>query len=962
MPTPEQASPPKKVFARIAKLAHTPPYLTSEELHIAPLYEHIVEESEQGVWLADAENYTMYVNAKMAQMLGYDRHEMLGQSIWDYMDVESRRIVEEVIPGRLDGERGQYDLQLLHRDGHPFWAIISATPLFDSRKHFVGSLAMLTDITERKKAKQAQGLLAAIVMSPEHAIIGRDNEGTILTWNPGAEKLYGYTAAEVVGRSILMLVPPERQQEVYASLRRVAEGTETLHQDTIRLHKNGRHLSVTIHVAPIRNECGEVTGASMIVHSLEAEKLAEGKLAETSRRVEHILNSITDAFISCDSEWRITYINHHAHDYLAPLNAASKQPFVGRSIAEIYPRFRRSVLFRKFSQIKEQQMPLRFEAYLAARQTWLEVHLYPLRDGLAMYFTDVTERKQTAGELAAHRERLELAQTAGHIGAFEWSVETGQMIWTAEMARLYGRPDVATTNWQDWLNFVHPKDRQLLERTLLEAIDTATAIESEFRVLWPDGSCRWLNLRAKIFCNRRRRPVRIVGVNVDISERREAEQMVRYQALHDALTGLPNRVYLQERLQDELVWSKKVGKQIAVLFLDLDQFKYINDSLGHQVGDLLLCAVAERLKASVKHHDIVARFGGDEFLIVLTEVHNRTQIKEIAQRVLQAFKPIFQLQGWDVHMNTSIGIALFPDDSDSPEQLIKQADTALYRAKEQGRNTFRFYTEQMNMVANERLDMEQSLRQAIDQQAFVLHFEPMWDPKTGLIQGVEALLRWRHPQRGLLLPGAFIPLAEDTGLIIEMGQWVLRAACLELKRWHKAGLSNILLSVNLSARQFADPDLIGQISRTLKEMDVMPSQVQLEVTESVAMQDPQKSIARLMQLREIGVRIAIDDFGIGQSSLSYLKELPADSIKIDRSFIDHCTTDSRDAAILSAMINLAQTLGLEVTAEGVESEEQLLFLADRKCNLVQGYFLCKPFQSEQFMAILAKNRQSIALV
>ena len=448
-------------------------------------------------------------------------------------------------------------------------------------------------------------------------------------------------------------------------------------------------------------------------------------------------------------------------------------------------------------------------------------------------------------------------------------------------------------------------------------------------------------------------PVGVMGISRDITERKRAEEIIVRQAYHDALTNLANRRLFMDRLTQALTrvqWHKRL---VSVLFLDLDHFKSINDALGHSVGDLLLQAVAERLTTCVRQGDTVARLGGDEFAIALADVARTSDIPKVAQKIIDTLSGPYVLEGRELFITTSIGICIYPDDAQDAETLIKNADVAMYRAKRHGRNNYQHYSPDMNAQAFERLAIETSLRHALEREEFFLEYQPQVDIGTGRIIGYEALVRWRHPDLGVMPPGKFIPLAEESGLIVPIGEWVLRSACAQNKAWQAAGFPPIRVAVNVSPRQLRHESLLGAVGRALRETGLHPNWLELEMTESI-MQDADEAIRLLSQLQAIGVQIAIDDFGTGYSSLNHLKRYPIHKLKIDQSFVRDVTHDPHDRAIVTAIIALAHSLNLKAIAEGVETEEQLAYLRSLKCDEAQGYFLGRPMPAQNATKLLAQ--------
>lgn len=439
----------------------------------------------------------------------------------------------------------------------------------------------------------------------------------------------------------------------------------------------------------------------------------------------------------------------------------------------------------------------------------------------------------------------------------------------------------------------------------------------------------------------------------DISERKHFERELKRQATHDALTELPNRLLLEEHLATELARSRRGRFLTAVLFLDIDNFKRINDSLGHAAGDALLRNVAQRLRKCVRPNDVVARYGGDEFTILISELTSPDSILTILHKVREAFETAVLITGQDVYAAFSMGVSVYPHDGNDPETLLKNADAAMYRAKANGRNQYQFYAPEMNARGEELLALETDLRRALDRKEFVLYYQPQLDLRSGGIAGAEALLRWQHPEHGLVSPDDFIPLLEETGLIVPVGEWVLRNACEQYRKFHKANLGPMRISVNVSARQFREQALLDKVRQALRDEGVPPHHLELEITESTAMQDVQATSEILTALDALGVRLAIDDFGTGYSSLAYLKRFPLDVLKIDRTFIPDSLEDDNVSAIAEASISLGHKLGLEVVAEGVETNEQIGFLRSHECDIIQGYCFSRPISVDKTAAFIA---------
>jgi diguanylate cyclase (GGDEF)-like protein/PAS domain S-box-containing protein len=501
--------------------------------------------------------------------------------------------------------------------------------------------------------------------------------------------------------------------------------------------------------------------------------------------------------------------------------------------------------------------------------------------------------------------------------------------------------------------FVINDDRDIFRAHLGATLKRETRLICEIRLRRKDGSVLFVQLQSVAAEDPEGSRILCHTATIDITERKRMEEEIRHQAHHDTLTNLPNRRLLMEILTIELTLARRRRKRLAVLFLDLDRFKYINDTLGHDAGDTLLKEVVGRIQKSLRASDTLSRTGGDEFNLLLTEIPRANDIINIARKVVGSFSKSFVINGHEFEIKTSIGISIYPEDGESIEALLKNADIAMYHAKEQGGNSFQFYDPSMNIQSIERVRSESQLIRAIELGELVVYYQPQIAIDTRQVLCAEALVRWRHPERGVLDPVHFIPLAEEMGYLTVIDEWVLRTACIQVREWHNAGLTRLCIAVNLSAKQFQKSDLIERITGILHETGLDPEYLNVEITESVAMQNLEHMLPKMNKLAEMGVGISIDNFGTGYSSLKYLKKLPVQKLKIDKSFIQDISTDPEDGAIVDAVIAMADKLKMKVIAEGVETEEQLEYLRSSGCHEMQGYLFCKPLPAEEFRKLLS---------
>jgi diguanylate cyclase (GGDEF)-like protein/PAS domain S-box-containing protein len=565
-------------------------------------------------------------------------------------------------------------------------------------------------------------------------------------------------------------------------------------------------------------------------------------------------------------------------------------------------------------------------------------------------------------ELARSRMSLAHAQRLAGLSTWRWDIAEGLVHWSSEVHHAFGVPeDLVERSTQTFWKLVHPEDQARVREAFVQALKGIKPFNEDYRIVLPSGVTQMVHVQGETEFGPGARAMRMRGTIQDITERKRTEEQIRQLAFYDGLTGLPNRMLFKEQLSQALHQAKRDHLFVAVLFLDLDNFKRINDTLGHTEGDLLLQAVANRLTHCIRGEDLVsrtdslgiapassvARLGGDEFTVLLNKIAHAQDAAKVAHRIIGALaQPVMLSGGNEVFASTSIGIAIYPDDGDEIETLLKNADAAMYHAKNDGRNRYQFYNKSMNATAREKLALESDMRRALERGEFVLHYQPRLDGTTGEVIGFEALVRWQRPGRELMMPGAFIAMAEESGLIVPLGYWVIETACRQDRAWQTAGLPAVPVSVNISSVQFKHKDLAENIERILTATGLAAQYLELEVTESILMQNSDTTVNTLRELKTMGIRISIDDFGTGFSSLNYLKRFPVDCLKIDQSFVKDIASDKDNAAIATAIIALARNLNLSVIAEGVETGQQRQFLSNRGCQEMQGFLFSRPLSAE----------------
>ncbi len=928
-------------------------------------YRQLVELSPDGIFIHSG-GKIVFVNGACTRLLGAATpDELIGKPVLDLFHPDQQEIVKERMRQLREENRPAPSLEekIIRLDGTVVDVEATASPFMHKGKP--STQVVMRDITERKHAEQARARIASIVESSQDAILSRDLNGRILSWNAGAERLFGYTEAEALGRDVSMLIPPDRHHEFPRDKVLLERGEAVAPYETERATKDGRRIAVSQSLSPIKDDAGAITGVATIFRDISERKQVEQARANLVAIVENandaIISRALDGTILSWNAGAERLFGYSAAEALGqPIEELIHLPEVRARIAQNVERVRRGEAVAPYETRRKTK---------DGRVIDVLSSVSPIRNeageviAASVILHDISALKQAEVAMQESEERFRAAFEQAGVGMGLRDIDPRKPRWLRVNQKLcdilgYTREELLQLTSVD---ITPPDERNVAidynERLLRGEI---TSYSRDKRYVRKDGQIIWTNITLSAVSGPDGRPTHIISVIQDMTERKKAEEQLIYLAQYDALTGLPNRNLFRDRLALAMARAKRNDQILALMLLDLDHFKEINDTLGHTTGDGVLQTVAGLLRKSLRDVDTIARLGGDEFTIILENITHVDQVTTVADKIQQAFSDPIVIQGRDIFVTASIGITLYPFGVDEIDALLQTTDIAMYRAKEEGRNTYEFYAPEMDAHAAERLDMENLLRRALERYEFVLHYQPKVSVKSGRITGVEALIRWNSKELGFVSPSKFIPLAEKIGLIVPIGEWVLRTACVQAKAWQDQGFPPLPVSVNLSPRQFRQKNLVETIAGWLRDTGLDPRFLELEITESMIMLHADKAIAILLELHQLGVQLSVDDFGTGYSSLAYLKRFPVQKLKIDQSFVRSLSTDANDAGIVSAVIAMAKSLELGVVAEGVETKEQLAFLAKLNCDEYQGYYFSRPVLAEDFARLLESPLQAAA--
>ncbi|MFH1134735.1 MAG: PAS domain S-box protein [Pseudomonadota bacterium] len=920
------------------------------------LLEQVIRNAPEAIVILDIDDRVITINPEFTRLFGFTMAEARGRLVNDLIVPKEKKDEGAIFTLKAGGgARISSETKRVRKDGSLVDVWVMGAPLKFEGGQF-GVLGIYRDISERKKSEQAvrqserrfrdmADLLPTIITE-----VGDDF--CVKYANTMGLQVFGVSREDLrQGVNILDLIHPADRKLGREQLETALQGVRTGPLEVRLVRQSGPDINALVASAPIFDE-NRIVGLRLSVQDITVRKEQEKALRESEEKYRTILENIEEGYYEIDLAGNFTF----ATDVASHIVGLAKNQFLGKNFAEFCDTKNAETLWQAYHDVFMTGKPNKQVNYLVtladSTVKVLEASAGLVRDekgepiGFRGIIRDMTARKAAEEALRDSEDRHRTVLEAAPDPVVVKDVEGKVTYLNPAFTRVFGW----TMEECQGLHLDHvPVENRVDDETLGRKIDNGESFSGiETCRLTKDGRMVEVSISGAVFFDAQGRPKGSVITLQDITERKKAEKELRFVAFHDQLTGLPNRKSFYMRLEDSLIQASRRGKDNtwALMFLDLDRFKNINDTLGHDAGDILLKSVAVRINSCLRKSDHFFRLGGDEFTIILNNLAKDIDVARVARKIREQVSQPFSIKGHELHISVSIGISVYPNDGIDVETLVKNADMAMYAAKEEG-DGYRFFTEEMNRKALDRMKLEGSLRSALNEKQFVLFYQPLVDDAKRVV-GMEALLRWQHPELGLIPPAQFIPLAEETGAILPIGEWVLTTACRQAKQWHEMGFDELYVAVNLSARQFTQADLVERVKDVLGVTGLPAGSLKLEVTESCVMEDPEEAILKMNSLRETGIRFSIDDFGTGYSSLSYLKRLPIDTLKIDRSFVCDAVDSKDDQEIIKTIVSMARNLRIDTVAEGVETLEQQDFLCRNGCRMMQGYLFGRPMPVREF--------------
>ena len=944
------AKPKKKISSKNNKFSH--------------LAEDIISNIRLGIYIVQKGKF-VYTSPLFEKLSGYSNADLAGTNSLDYIHPDDREIVRNKAIKSLKGKSsGAYEYRFTKKNGEVIWVLEMVTSIVFNAER--ASLVSFMDITGRKKVEetihQSEEKYRTILDEMEDAYFEVDLAGNFTFFNDAISRHVGYSREELIGTSFRDQVAKEDIVALYTAFGKIySTGKPERNIFYKFMRKDGTMGSVEATVFPLHNQKGEIFGFRGIAREITKRKQVDELLRQNEEKYRTILENIEDGYYEVDLNGNFTFFN----EKMCILLGYSQEELVGMNNRQYADTENAKKLFQTFNEVYRTGKPAKAFDWQIIRKDGtrrsIEASISLKRDssgnasGFRGITRDVTERKQAEEKIRQSEERYRTILDEMEDGYLELNI-AGNLTYVNDATCRhsgYSREEMIGTSFRGYMTKdEYEKMYKAFGNIYLTGMPERNI---SYKHLRKNGTTAFAEMSGFPLKNQKGEIIGFRAVARDISTRKQMEEAIQYQATHDALTGLSNRIMFGQMLNHAIESAKRHQRQFSILFIDLDRFKTINDTLGHEAGDQLLQEIAARLKQTLRAADLIARMGGDEFVIMIEEANDVNQITTVAHKILASIIQPITILKQECRITASIGICMYPKDAEDEQSLMKKADIAMYLAKEEGKNNFQFYAEDIQSKSLERLSIESNLRSALEHNELSLHYQAKVDFKTNAINGVEALLRWQNRYLGFVTPTQFIPVAEETGMIVPIGNWVLKTACAQNVAWQKQGLPPVCIAVNLSVRQLTDENLIDDIRAALNDSGMAPNLLELEITESMMMRNPERMIAVLAKIKSLGVRLAIDDFGTGYSSLAQIKHFPVDTLKVDRSFIRNIPQDAEDKAITEAIIAMGKTLSLTVVAEGVETIEQMNFLKEHSCDEMQGYYFSKPIAPEQFADLLREH-------
>ncbi len=934
----------------------------------------VLDNVADGIITIDAKGRIQSFNRAAEVIFGYSEEEVVGKNIAILMPDEMAAMHDMFVRAYIDtGESkfidvGARELTAKRKDGSTFPSDIALSEMVQGgERYFIG---IVRDLAQQKASqaviretlKSLTTFREALDVSADSIFLIDPETVCFVDFNEAAIDTLGYSRGELLTMGPQDINPDYTKAQIQTVINRVLhdgeEGTDIV---TRHRRKSGEDLPVDIRLSALREEGGKNTIVA-VARDISERMAIEQALRESERYNRMLFENSPMGLALCRMNGELVDINRAYAD------------IIGRSVAETLKLSYWDITPEKYVQQEQTQLETlkangRYGPYVK-EYIHRDGHLVPVKlNGLLLEqqgesfiwssVEDITLQKEAEEELRRSQALLIEAQHISQLGSWEWNIVTGVITWSEEVYRIFGHePYAFEATYERFLEHVHPIDRDSVSSAVAQSLESKKPYSVEHRLVRPDKQERIVHERGEAYYDEQGNAVRMVGTVQDITEQKMAEARLEYMSNFDTLTGLPNRKLLRDRIEHALQQAHRHEHLVAIMFLDLDRFKNINDTMGHHIGDELLKVVAQRITQRVREGDTVARLGGDEFVVVLEGISHVDHAALVAEDIIDVLNEPVHIERYELFPGASIGITIYPFDDDNIDDLLKDADTAMYRAKAAGRNQYQYFTADMTAEAIEHMRLEHDLRHALERKEFELHYQPQVTLDGGELVGVEALLRWNHPERGMVSPAVFVPILEESGMILPVGEWVLRSACEQGMRWQEEGLGAIRIGVNISAKQFHLKNFPTQVKRALRDAALDARLLDLEITEGTLVEEVETTIETMKLLHAMGIKLSIDDFGTGYSSLSYLKRFPLHTLKIDQSFVRDINADSDSASIARSIIALGRSMRLNVIAEGIETQEHLDFMKRHGCDEGQGFFFSRPLPPNALYAWWQEYRHS----